>query len=109
MPMIKAIQYYDVERTEREALEDLDWLRVQQGFLGGRVIAPTPAKPGWRVQAFFDAEGVDAKPGTVLIEGQPSGRYDRRGETRVVLIPESMARTIEFSPYSPHGQVRGKR
>ena len=39
-----------------DAAEALECLRDQDGFLGGRVLPDSPAKPGHRVQAFFEDE-----------------------------------------------------
>ena len=53
-----AIQLLDNFGPEGEAAarEALGALREQDGFLGGRVLAHSPAYPGWRVQAFFQDE-----------------------------------------------------
>lgn len=48
------IQYIDVFRSERMADEAVLALAELEGFLAGRTIAPTPQKPGWRAQAFFE-------------------------------------------------------
>lgn len=41
-----------------QADEMLAGLRQQVGYLGGRVLPPSDSKPGWRVQAFMDNDGV---------------------------------------------------
>ncbi len=83
--MRKAIQYVDVGKSKREAHNMLRSLALQIDYLGGRVIKPSPSRPGWRVQAFFDVGGVKARPSTVLMNG-----------ARVVLVPEPMARSMGF-------------
>jgi hypothetical protein len=32
---------------------------LQVDFLGAQLLEPSPAKPGWRLQAFFSAHGVE--------------------------------------------------
>ena len=49
-----AIQYVDTFPSEAHADEALLALYEQVDFIAGRIIAPSPAKPGWRVQAFFE-------------------------------------------------------
>jgi hypothetical protein len=49
-----AIQYVDAFASEAAADEALLALYEQVDFIAGRTIAPSPAKPGWRVQAFFE-------------------------------------------------------
>jgi len=51
--MIQVVESFDDEADAREALAALG---DQDGYRGGRVLAPSSAKPGWRVQAFFEEE-----------------------------------------------------
>lgn len=43
-------------QDEEAARLALSVLRGQDGFLDGRILAPSAVKPGWRVQAFFQDE-----------------------------------------------------
>lgn len=54
--MLKAIQYTETLANELEADSTISYLSLQDGFLGGRVLAPSPEKPGWRIQIFFRDE-----------------------------------------------------
>jgi hypothetical protein len=52
------VQNVEEAKTEAEAQEIFAQLQTQQGYQGGRIIPPSPAKPGWRVQTFYeDAQG----------------------------------------------------
>lgn len=46
--------------TEGDAEQVAEWLATQVGLIGLRVLSPTGKDPTWRVQAFFDADGVQA-------------------------------------------------
>lgn len=48
-----ATQFVATFASEGAAREALDGQEVQDGFLGGRILPPHPAKPGWRVQSFW--------------------------------------------------------
>lgn len=48
-----AIQYLDTARDGDDATTMLHGLAHQDGFRYGRVLTPSPSKPGRRVQAFF--------------------------------------------------------
>lgn len=53
----RMIQYSDnFGDRESEARAALESLRSQAGFKGGRILPPDSAKPGWKLQAFFDDE-----------------------------------------------------
>ena len=58
MPMRWTIEYIDKVKDRAEAEEVLSAMMAQSGYLGGRILTPSPAKPGWRVQTFFDNEGI---------------------------------------------------
>lgn len=51
-----AIQVMEEARDQAEAEQMLDGLALQGGYLGGRVLAPSETKPGWRVQGFMQDE-----------------------------------------------------
>lgn len=74
--MLKALQFMESFLTEEEAHKSFKWLQTQVGYLGGRILEPSGAKPGWRVQVFFVKE--NAKGGWL-----PDGMQE-------VMIPESL-------------------
>ena len=89
------LQYTDHVRTESEAEEQLDGLRRQAGFIGGRVVhsvksAEDQIRP-WLVQAFFDDEPE-------YQEGSLEGM-------RRVIVPESMKSRMGIE--NPTTQVKG--
>lgn len=51
-------QYTDTARSEAEAHEMLMGQLGQHGSRGGRVLVPSPSKPGWRIQAFHEDAGA---------------------------------------------------
>lgn len=51
---MRAIQYIDSAPDSASAHAMLDSLAIQVDYLAGRVLAPSPSKPGWRVQALFE-------------------------------------------------------
>jgi hypothetical protein len=51
---VTAIQYVDDARDEAEAHERLGFCTSLPDCLGGRVLPPSPSKPTWRLQAFFE-------------------------------------------------------
>jgi hypothetical protein len=52
-----ALQYTSTTKSEAAAREELEGLKLQQGFLGGRVLPPRyPELDKWRVQALFQDE-----------------------------------------------------
>lgn len=51
-----ALQVVEPARDKTEALEMLEGLTHQDGYLGGRVLEPSPSKPDWRVQGFLQDE-----------------------------------------------------
>lgn len=80
--MMNAIQYVETFAFRAGAEEALNWLRTQDGFIGGRILEPNPADVAWRVQAFFvdDDPAIDPK-------WLPDG-------CRYVLIPRQLARVL---------------
>ncbi len=50
------IQLIEQFQSEADAKQAFEVLGDQDGFEGGRVLEPSPSKPGWRVQAFFQDE-----------------------------------------------------
>ena len=55
----RVLEFVDTTRDQTEAREVLDGLKLQDGFVGGRILPPSPATPTWRVQAFFqDVPGM---------------------------------------------------
>lgn len=77
---LKAIQITETFKTAGDANACLHACAKQVGYLGGRVLAPAPSKPGWRVQAFVtdDTDGHGWLP-----DGM-----------RRVVIPEMLAKTL---------------
>ena len=71
-----ALQFTDTSKSEEEANQQLKALKLQDGYIGGRVLPPSGSKPGWRVQAFFidepEAKGVlpDGMRRVILPAGQ---------------------------------------
>ena len=52
--MHRAIQITEVAKTWEEAYGMLRGLAAQDGWIGGRLISPSAAKPGWHVQGFVE-------------------------------------------------------
>jgi hypothetical protein len=77
---VRAIQYTCLEATAAAAGEALGHLRGQGGYLGGRVLGPSPARAGHLVQAIFEPDG---EPGGWLPDG-----------CRHVVVPASLARLL---------------
>jgi hypothetical protein len=48
------LQYSDTLPTEGAADNAVLALAELDGFIAGRSVRPSPSKPGWRVQAFFE-------------------------------------------------------
>jgi hypothetical protein len=61
-PSISAIQIMETARNQATADEVLAGLAGLDGYLGGRVLPPSPQKPGWRVQAFIEDDGAKDLP-----------------------------------------------
>lgn len=72
-----ALQFTDTFDNEEDAVQALEGLKIQDGYLGGRVMPPTPSKPGWRLQAFFQDEPEAAANSAGLPDGM----------RRVLLLP----------------------
>lgn len=53
-----AIEQVEISLDESEAVRMLIGLAHQGGYLGGRILRPSPEKPDWRVQVFFENDGV---------------------------------------------------
>lgn len=51
------IQVTEETETQDDAHEIMNALRIQDGFVGGRIIAPSHINPPWRIQAFFESNG----------------------------------------------------
>jgi hypothetical protein len=88
--MIKAIQIIEFYDSFASAQQGLEFQRTQEGYLGGRILGPDAAhlhyRTGWRMQAFYDADGVEE--GTLLPDGM-----------RLVVIPDSLKRTLfQYEP-----------
>lgn len=45
-------------RDEAEANLVLEGMRIQVGFMSGRLLPPSAVSPKWRVQAFMETAGV---------------------------------------------------
>lgn len=57
-----AIQIMETAQSQSAAKETLAGLARLDGYLGGRILPPSPAKPGWRVQAFLADDGAKDLP-----------------------------------------------
>lgn len=68
---------------DRDANECLAGLRKQDGFLGGRILAPSPSNLSHRVQAFFQDEPEVTENGAWLPDG-----------VRRVILPGVMLRQL---------------
>lgn len=71
-----ALQLTEPFQLKDDALDALECLRVQQGFLGGRVLAPRTGATEYTLQAFFRDEGLggewlpDGMRRVVILDGQ---------------------------------------
>lgn len=54
---LRAIQIMETAPNEAVAREIFAGQREQIGYLGGRILPPSPVKPGWRVQVFIEDDG----------------------------------------------------
>lgn len=70
-----------------QAKEAMHQMRQQDGFVGGRILPPSPSEPKYRVQTFHDAAGVAV--GDVLPEG-----------CRLVLVPPRIRRMLGLPRFS---------
>jgi hypothetical protein len=84
-----AIQYIDAFPTERESDEAVLALSQLDGFLAGRTIAPSPAKPGWRAQAFFE-DHTRVLPFAAVPTSKDTTILDNLNNLRRVLVRDSM-------------------
>lgn len=80
-----ATQFIATFASEAEARAALVAQQGQVGFLGGRVLPPHPAKPGWKVQSFWTDLGAE----TTLPEGMRRV-YCPTGQLRILGIGASM-------------------
>ena len=55
--MTAAIQILETARDQQEAMEIVSAVEAQDGVTHIRVLAPSPAKPTWRVQAIMETNG----------------------------------------------------
>lgn len=76
------LQYTEQLPSETEARRVFAWLQTQMGYCGGRVLPPSAAKPGWRVQVFFEDETFDWFPDGVRRVYVPDGVRRTVGITR---------------------------
>jgi len=76
-----AIQMVETAKNKREACQMLRGWAVQDGYLGERLLPPSPSKPGWRIQGFMRNE-PEAKEGVL-----PKGM-------RRVIMPPSIFRVM---------------
>lgn len=60
----RALQIIEFATDEHEAQVMLTGVRLQDGFIGGRILAPTRVigKDRWRVQAFIEQDEADPTP-----------------------------------------------
>lgn len=87
-----AIQYVDYFGADGLAAhEALEGLKLQQGYLGGRLLEPNDVVRQWRVQAFFQDEPVAA--GGWLPEG-----------CRRVFIPRGLMRQLAIQAPEADGR-----
>lgn len=71
--------------SEAEARAALEFQLAQVGAICGRVLSPSPEKPGWRLQAFHEVDRVDHER---LREWMPDG-------CRLVVLPPALRRACE--------------
>jgi hypothetical protein len=77
--MKHALQLVEPFTSREDAQQALDALALQDGYLGGRVLEATPAKPTDRVQAFFVDDTTE--------EWLPDGMLR-------VIVPRGLAHTL---------------
>lgn len=78
---MQAIQMMVTATDESEARAVLIHFLKLENCIGGRILQPSPEKPGWRVQAFHDATPVSASD--VLPDG-----------CQLVTIPDSQRKAL---------------
>lgn len=81
------IQYVEPAKTPAEAQAMLDAMRLQDGFVGGRVLPAGAGKPD-RMQAFFDPQPDCAM---MTFSWLPDGM-------RRVLVPDSQRKALGLPP-----------
>lgn len=81
--MTHTIQFIERAKDEDEARALQEGFLIQQGLIGVRILSPSDAKPGWRVQAFFP----DDKTIT-------NGELESIGARRVML-PDSLKQQLK--------------
>ncbi len=87
--MLTAIQVYEVYRSEAEARQGLAFQAEQVGYLGGRVLPPSPEKPdGEGRRSHADrGEDHDAHERPLARDGTASTREARLVPTRQAAPP----------------------
>jgi hypothetical protein len=83
------LQYYDTLPTERAADEAVLALSGLEGFIAGRTVRPSPAKPGWHAQVFFE----DASA-TLDMSGVPRSAGSLPDNMRRVVTRPSMIESL---------------
>lgn len=78
--MKSMLQVTDTLDTAARAQDVLTALQIQDGYEFGRILSPSPAKPGFRVQAFLRDDGS-------YIEGALDN-------VKRVMVPEGMERLL---------------
>jgi hypothetical protein len=61
-PATTALQIMETVKSQAAADETLAGIARLDGYLGGRILPPSPSKPGWRVQAFLKDDDVKDLP-----------------------------------------------
>lgn len=56
--MKTAIQVTDTYTSEAEAIQAMEFQKIQEGYLGGRVLPPTASRDGWKMQSFHSWENA---------------------------------------------------
>ena len=74
------IQVVEEYENEADAINGLAFMAIQVGYMGGRVLAPGPGKPKWRMQSFH----IDDDPTIWLPDGMkhviiPNGQHRALG------------------------------
>jgi hypothetical protein len=57
----RVIQYVNTAKSESDAERMFSFLRHQVDYRGGRILPPSPGRPEWKVQAFFEDVNVDER------------------------------------------------
>lgn len=78
---MKAIQFVESFNRADDARLAFAAIQEQSGYIGGRLLEPSPIYPDWRIQAFFEVDGHD------LGDWLPDG-------CRVVIIPSGQQATL---------------